>query len=187
MNKQLKIFIIGLVISIACFVTSFFADDAVLFFILVGIGLFALLKYTIPALKKYREEYENKSTATVNEYFISRCRSIINEYEHPLNMGDQSCEQRIIPLVKNTLASHNHKFDNIERQTRTLILNICYSLLSSGEYHIYAATLNPHGIAPSLLKVYEGCAVWLLDNSFLSKEQYEENHRQLKENIESVG
>ena len=119
--------------------------------------------------------------------FLCKCESVIDEYESPIDIGNQSCKSKVIGLIEEDFGSHTPNIDNIEKQSRTLLLNKCYSLLSSGEFHIHFGTLNPYGIAPSLRKVYEGCAKWLLDNNYLTKEQYDENHRCLQENIDMVG
>lgn len=187
MNRYLKAFVVGLVISIFCFIISIFAFSGGAYGLIpIGIGLFVLLRYTIPALKLYQEEMEGKATSP-KKRFLSRCSSIIDEYERPIDIGNQSCKSRIVGLIEAGLGSYTPNIDNVEKQSRILLLNKCYSLLSSGEFHIHFGTLNPNGIAPSLRKVYEGCAKWLLDNNYLTKEQYDENHRRLQENIDTVG
>lgn len=123
----------------------------------------------------------------ISTLFLCKCENVVDEYERPIGIGNQSCKERILELIKESLGSYTPNIDNVEKQSRTLILNKCYSLLSSGEFHIYSGTLNPYGIAPSIRRVYEGCAKWLLDNNHLTKEQYDENHRRLQENIHSVG
>lgn len=187
MNRYLKAFIVGLIISIFCFIVSLFAfSGGAVGLIPVGIGLFFLLRYTIPALKMYQEEMGVKPISSKKQ-LLSRCSSIIDEYELPIGIGNQSCKSKVIGLIEESFCSYSPAIDDIEKQSRTLLLNKCYFLLSSGEFHIHFGTLNPNGIAPSLQKVYEGCAKWLLDKSHLTKEQYDENHRRLQENIDTVG
>lgn len=138
--------------------------------------------------------YSTKEDATEDVSFtllINNCKLIIEKYETPLHFNETSCASLLIEeITKLKNASKTEvklDIDKIDKHAHFILLNRCYALLSSGEYHIFRGELNPIGVAFPLKKVYEGCVKWLLDNGYLSQEEYDEHRHQLSENISLIG
>ena len=157
-------------------------DSYPLFIVLTIIGVILILCST----------KDNGNTKTDSfSLLINNCKILIEKYETPLRLGETSCSSLLIEeITKLKNASKTEvklDTDKIDQHAHFLLLNRCFTLLSSGEYHIYRGKLDPNGVAPTMQKVYEGCAKWLLDNGSLSQEEYDEHRSQLRENVSLVG
>ena len=75
--------------------------------------------------------------------------------------------------------------DNVEKQAHFVIMNRCAELLSSGEYHFHAASLNP--IGELILSVYNSTSEWLLNNEYITQNDFDECKQILRKNIQEVG
>ena len=129
-----------------------------------------------------------KRKRTPKQAFLKLCEKIINEYEQPLSIGVSSCSSTLVSIIEKKIEkADDADFGDTERQSRTLLVNITFSLLTSGTYHIHAGTLNPMGEAPAIRKVFECSLKWLLDNNALSKEGYITKQKELSDGIASAG
>lgn len=189
MNKKLKAFIYALIISVVCFIIALitFGQSSAFGLIPLALGLFFLFRYAIPALKQYRQETGKIPYCTSEEAIWIKCEQYITQYEKSDNLGASSCVNEVMPLIKQALKTSPPPNENLDKTAHTLLSNITFRLLSSGQYHIYAGTLNIMGCAPSLMRVYETCTKWLLDNKYITEEQYAQGEKNLRENIKEVG
>jgi len=130
----------------------------------------------------------NKRKNTPKQTFLNLCKGVIKEYEEPLPLGAISCSSTLVSIIQKKMEKANDTaFGDMERQSRTLLVNITFSLLTSGTYHIHAGALNPMGEAPSIRKVFDYSLKWLLENNALSQESYAAKQKELLEGIASAG
>ncbi len=111
--------------------------------------------------------------------FLNRCDSIIKGYTSNI-----PCKDEIMKYIKKTTPP-TFQPDNVEKQAHFVIMNRCAELLSSGEYHFHAASLNP--IGELILSVYNSTSEWLLNNEYITQNDFDECKQILRKNIQEVG
>lgn len=134
-----------------------------------------LIEKTEPyALKSYNGKTE----------ILAKVKEIVIDFEDVLPFGVRSCLTVLLREYRNRI-SDNCFFT--EKDLYTATMNLCYELLASGNFHLYAGELDPNSEALALWKVLKGCAIWLVMNGFLTEEQYKNICNNLDEDISSVG
>ena len=178
MNDKLKAFIASLAVVILCAVVAIITFSQGVWYgaIPLALGIFFLIRFTIPAWNEYQEIYGKSDSCKI---LISRCETLIKEYSH-----SEGCVGEILPKIKRD-APKDIKIDDIEKQSRFFLMNYCANLLSTGQYHFYTDSLDPMG--RYILYVFEGCSKWLLDNKHLSQEEYDNCNKELRQNLKEVG
>lgn len=210
MNRHLKGFIASVaVIALCTFVTiATFSQGAWYGLFPLALGIFFLIKFAIPSWREYREETvvkkeenpllhpmppDDSQRIKINRRdpnipshaFLQRIEEIVIEYEKNDSLiGRPPCKDEVLMRIKESIPTDFH-YDNIEKQTRFVIMNTCAKMLSTGQYHFHAASLSP--IGETILQVYRKASKWLLDEGYLSKEDYDECATILRQNISEVG
>lgn len=209
MNRHLKGFIASIVVIALCaFVTiATFAQGVWYGVFPLALGIFFLIKFAIPSWREYREEtvvkkednpllhpmplndsqrirINRKDPTPSVRVFVNRLEEIISEYEKSNSIFCPPCKDEVLTEIRETMPK-DFNYDDIEKQTRFVIMNTCARMLSTGQYHFHAASLNPVG--ETILQVYRRASQWLLDKGYLSKEDYDECATILRQNINEVG
>lgn len=70
---------------------------------------------------------------------------------------------------------------------RTLIFNIAFDAISSGQYHLHAGVINPMTAGPNLLAITYRCLDWAVEHGHITEEEKETTLKTLRTNIKSVG
>lgn len=130
---------------------------------------------------------EHDQICKCKKNFIGKCIDII--YNYTFNeLFSEECQKTLIENIKKMKGLDEVEQFSAEKQYErvhvTLSL-VSFNLLSSGTYHFYAGSLN--GVGKELLKVYYGCAGWLLEKNLITKEDYDDKTSTLIENIRTVG
>ena len=196
MNRHLKGFIASIVVIVLCAVVTVatFSQGVWYGVFPLALGIFFLIKFAIPSWKEYKEETTPKkenpllhnissddtqrikvnrrdpTTHFSRKVFLEKCESIIREYEICNSFGSQSCLSSVMTHIKSVLPK-DFICDDLERQSRFLLMNRCADLLSTGNFHFYAASLTKEGEA--MYRVYNGCSQWLLDNKYITQEEFD--------------
>lgn len=136
MNDKLKAFIASLAVVILCAVVAIITFSQGVWYgaIPLALGIFFLIRFTIPAWNEYQEIYGKSDSC---KSLISRCETLIKEYSH-----SEGCVGEILPKIKRD-APKDIKIDDIEKQSRFFLMNYCANLLSTGQYHFYTDSLDP--------------------------------------------
>ena len=126
------------------------------------------------------------------EKIIIRCEQLIDEYDAELfksNAFIPSCKSDVIFFVEKAIKS-KEKPDFEKKYTdeniHTILLNVTYSLLQSGQYNLYDS-LNPLGAGISAKNVNDKCLEWLVSKGTLTEEQAKKYKNDLAERIKEVG
>ncbi len=209
MNRHLKGFIASVaVIALCAFVTiATFAQGVWYGVFPLALGIFFLIKFAIPSWREYREEtvvkkednpllhtmppddsqrikVNRKEPTLSTRAFIAKLEEIVSDYEKSDSIFRPTCKDEILAWIKESMPK-DFSYDNIEKQTHFLIMNTCAKMLSTGHYHFHAASLNPVG--ETILQVYQKASQWLLDEGYLTKEDFDECASLLRQNISEVG
>ena len=127
-------------------------------------------------------------TKTIEELLIDKCIVLIDKYENPLSLlGTVSCKTKMIEKIKLATSNTNIPIDNLDKTCHILLGNIAFSLLASGEYHIYKGQLNVLGMAPALNNVFIKSTQWLHYNGHITNEEYKNAMNNLNKAISEVG
>lgn len=70
---------------------------------------------------------------------------------------------------------------------RTLIFNIAFDAISSGQYNLHAGVINPMTAGPNLLAITYRCLDWAVEHGHITEEEKETTLKTLRANIKSVG
>lgn len=210
MNRHLKGFIASVVVIALCTIVAIATfSQAVWYGVFpLALGIFFLIKFAIPSWKEYKEETTPKrdnpilhnipsneeqrikvnlkepATSGAQRIFLDKCESLIREYEASKSFGAQSCVEEMMASIKKTIPQ-SFTYDDLEKQSRFVLVNRCGDLLSSGEFHFHSASLNPKGEA--IYRVYNGCSQWLLDNKHITQDEFNEYNQALRKSISEVG
>lgn len=125
---------------------------------------------------------------TFREVFTS-----ILERLDSINDGKLRCKNVVlknaiseIQTIEKSGITSEADFDGITA-AYTMIYNITFDLLSSGEYHVYRGELNPMNESSHLYSVCLQCLEWAEKHGQITNEEKEEQLEILKENIQHVG
>lgn len=210
MNRHLKGFIASVVVIVLCaFVAIATFSQALWYGVFpLALGIFFLIRFAIPSWREYKEETTPKkenplihnipsddtqririnrkdpATSGSRRIFLDKCESLIREYESSKSFGSQSCIEEMMDSIKKTIPQ-NFTYDDLEKQSRFVLVNRCGELLSSGEFHFHTASLTPKGEA--IHRVYSGCSRWLLDNKHITQDEFDEYNQALRKSINEVG
>lgn len=209
MNRHLKGFICSIVVIVLCAIVMIatFAQGAWYGIFPLALGIFFLIKFAIPSWKEYKEEttpskkqnpllysipegydqrikINRKESSISKEAFFEKCEEIIHSCENTQSIAFQSCLSDLMTSIRGD-APQELLFDDLEKQPRFLLMNRSARLLSSGQFHFHAGSLTQKG--ESMYRVFDGCAQWLLENKYLTKEEYDDCKKSLQENIKEVG
>lgn len=100
---------------------------------------------------------------------IYKIQEIILEFEEDLSPGVKSCLPIILKKCK-TLLHDDRVF--AEEDIYALIMNTSFEFLASGEFHIDAGQINPLYEGIALYEVCKKCAVWLVNNDYMTGKEY---------------
>lgn len=210
MNRHLKGFIASIVVIVLCAVVTVatFSQGVWYGVFPLALGIFFLIKFAIPSWKEYKEETTPKkenpllhnissddtqrikvnrrdpTTHFSRKVFLEKCESIIREYEICNSFGSQSCLSSVMTHIKSVLPK-DFICDDLEKQSRFLLMNRCADLLSTGQFHFHSGSLTKEGEA--MYRVYNGCSKWLLDNKHITQEEFDNCKKILWKNIQEVG
>lgn len=76
---------------------------------------------------------------------------------------------------------------NLESWVAGHIANISGDLVESGQYHMYRGVLNPMGPGENLLRLFDQCTDFNLEQGIIKKEFAEEQKKQVRLNMRGVG
>ena len=125
-----------------------------------------------------------KKTYNTKAKIIAKIKRLTIEFEGRLPLGVFSCYNVLQREIKNRIKLSN---PISEKDVYALTMNLCYELLASGEFHLYAGELNPIGEAYAIWRVCKGCAMWLISHGFMTEEQYNNFCDNLDEDIATIG
>ena len=114
--------------------------------------------------------------------FLQHCNDLIDRYEAA------PCKAAVMQIVKKILESDiSLAGKDTEKTVHFFLMNQTAKMLSSGQYHIGYGQLNPIGISPSIRKLHDKCADWLLEQGYITKGELNEHEKLLREAISTVG
>lgn len=123
--------------------------------------------------------------------FLRRIEDIIDESLKD-EIGCDECKRIIMNMANSTFKNTKKDYDPehiklIEPNAYKYIYNTSFSLVSSGQFHIYRGVLNPMGVGPLFIKLINVCLDYYEKNGIVDKAQREDQIDILNENIASVG
>ncbi len=130
---------------------------------------------------------EHDQLSKCKKNFIGKCIEIIHNYTSNEFYSD-GCQKALMDNIAKMKGFDEAEKLPSEKQYEKVhvILSLAsFNLLSSGTYHFYVDSLN--GIGQEILKVYYGCAGWLLEKNLITKEDYDDKTSTLRENIRTIG
>ena len=119
--------------------------------------------------------------------------SIIRAVEDGNTKMGISAEQDVMMVVDREIEKAREEITNWQdhdtdyiAMANVMLSNITFDLLASGEYHIGAGQLNEMGPANRLKDIYKSTLDWGLSHNQISKEDYNESLKALKQRIKSI-
>ena len=100
---------------------------------------------------------------------IYKIQEIVLQFEEELPKELNSCLPIILKMCSKSISEN---ISLSEDGIYALIMNLCYDLIASGEYHIYAGQINPLQEGVALYEVCKNCAIWLVNNDYMTGKEY---------------
>lgn len=116
---------------------------------------------------------------------MDMCCDIILKYEAELTDDYISSKDVITDKFYDYMYANRYRLLK-ENEIHFAILNICYNLIASGDFHSSPGKLDEHSEAPALCLVFDNCINWLHENKYLSTEEYNETCANLQQKIENT-
>lgn len=124
---------------------------------------------------------------------LQTCLDLIVKYEQMNPALKPSCVSDMRNYISQRLELHMDELaewdDNEDyvRVAHTLIVDIAYDLLASGEYHLYYGILNPMNCSSNLLFVYKRCLDYGVSVNMIDEDTKESEISNLMKRISEVG
>ena len=114
---------------------------------------------------------------------LKLCNDLIDRYEAT------PCKDDVMKIVRKKILESNIDLagKDTEKTAHFFLMNQTAKMLSSGQYHIGYGQLNPIGVSPSIRKLHDKCADWLLEKGYITKDELNEHKKLLREAISTVG
>ena len=118
---------------------------------------------------------------------ISQCGSVLKFVDSSnTSLTISPIYGAVLPVVTKRINSEKFRVENdIATQAYALLLSVSFDLLSSGQYHFYAGSLN--GTGEGIQRLFRECLNWLEKHHKISAEQEEKLKSELAENIRTTG
>lgn len=121
---------------------------------------------------------------------LNICLDLIRNYEKEGVSCREAVEKQLI-LELNYSREEITNFKDFDTDyikiAHGLLVDITYSFLSSGQYHLYCGMLNPMSCANNLMNVYRNSMAWAVKNNLITEEVREQEFEKLRKNIASMG
>lgn len=116
------------------------------------------------------------------QILLQRCNDLIDLYEAT------PCKAAVMQIAKKISESNiDLAGKDADKVAHFFLMNQTAKMLSSGQYHIGYGQLNPIGLSPSIRKLHDKCADWLLEKGYITKDELNEHEKLLREAISTVG
>jgi len=138
--------------------------------------------------KKKRKEIEYQQS------LFDLCKKYIVKSESSLEVSSRSCQTELLQIIKKHISEFTDLDEifedptsDIDMYANIVISNVTFDMLVTGKYHLYYGVINPMGIGPTLLKVYEGAMEWSLNHKYIDLKTKTEQFEYLKSRIATIG